>query len=205
MPARRLRSMTRGAAVAGLVLAALTGCSGDDGTDLPTYEGSTPSATGTVRPSATASDGSAAKGPARLFVDEGDRPDAADERAPYDAYVAFWRADVEALGDPSKGSSALRKLAIEPQRRRTLADIEQMRVAKQKSIGTLAIAPRVVTVEKRRATLSDCLDDTAMSTVDSKGQKVTDSGGKRVRLDVAMSLVQNAWVVSDLQGGSGTC
>jgi hypothetical protein len=198
--------MAHGAALAGVALAALAGCSGDKGDDLPAFDGSTPGATGTATPGATASSGAAAEGPARLVVKDDERPDSAKERAPYDAYVAFWRADVEALRDPSKGSSAaLRKLAADPQRRRTLADIEQMRVAQQKSVGTLTIAPRVVTVEKRKATLSDCLDDTAMPTVDSKGKKVGDSGGKRVRLDVTMSLVQNAWVVSDLQGGSGTC
>ena len=208
MPSRGLRCVARGAALAGVALAALTGCSGDGGDDLPAFDGSTPGATGTATPGATASSGdaAAAEGPARLVVKDDDRPDSAKERAPYDAYVAFWRADVEALGDPSKGSpAALRKLAVDPQRRRTLADIEQMRVAQQKSIGTLTIAPRVVTVEKREATLSDCLDDTAMSTVDRKGKKVGDSGGKRVRLDVTMRLDQNAWVVSDLQGGSGTC
>jgi hypothetical protein len=216
MPVRAVSPVTHGTvrtatapALAALALAALAlaGCSGDDGGDLPDFEGSTPGATGSATPGASASGsgGAAAEGPARLVVDDADRPADGKEKAAYDAYVAFWRADVEALGDPSKGSAAVRKLAADPQRRRTLVDLEKMRVNEQKSIGTLTIAPRVVTVENREATLSDCLDDTAMSTVDKDGQKVEGTGGKRVRLDVTMSLVQNAWVVSDLQGGSGAC
>jgi hypothetical protein len=200
--------VTHGTALATVALAALavlTGCSGGDDGDLPAFDGSTPGATGSATPGPTeSSSGAAAEGPARLVV-EGNRPDAGKERAVYDAYVAFWKADVGVLGDPSKGAAAVRKLAVDPQRRRTLADLEQMRVAEQKSIGTLTIKPSVVAVKGKQATLSDCLDDTAMPTVDKKGKKVDDSEGKRVRLDVTMSLVQNAWVVSDLQGGSGTC
>lgn len=212
MPGRAVSPVTSGTVRTATVLAALAalalaGCSGDDGGDLPEFEGSTPGATASVSPgaSATGSGGAAAEGPARLVVDDGDRPAAGREKAAWDAYVAFWRADVEALGDPSKGSAAVRELAVDPQRRRTLVDLETMRVNEQKSVGTLTIAPRVVTVKSREATLSDCLDDTAMSTVDKEGQKVEENGGKRVRVDVTMSLVQNAWVVSDLRGGSGAC
>lgn len=205
MPARAVSPVVHGTALVALALIALTGCGGDDGGDLPEFGGSTPGLTDGATPGAGATpSGEAAEGPARLVV-TGDRPAAGKERAAYDGYVAFWRADVEALADPSKGAAAVRKLTADPQRRRTLVDLEEMRIKEQKSIGTLTIEPTVVRVEGRQATLSDCLDDTAMSTVDKKDKKVEAPEGKRVRLDVTMRLVQNAWVVSDLRGGSGTC
>jgi hypothetical protein len=206
MPRRAVSPLVRGTALAAVAVVALAGCTGDDdGGDLPAFGGSTPSASAaaTVTAGATPSE-AAAEGRARLVV-TGDRPTTAEERAPYDAYVAFWEADVEALADPAKGTAALRKLVVEPQRRRTLVDIEQMRVAGEKSVGTLTITPTVVTVDGRRATLRDCLDETAMSTVDKSGKEIREPGAKRIRVDATLNLVKNAWVVSDLRGGSGSC
>jgi hypothetical protein len=199
------RAVVATAAVAAS-LAVLAGCNGDDGGDLPEFSpsaGSSPGATATTAPGPSAS-GPADQGPARLAL-SGERPAGGDEQAVYDAYVAFWRADVAALKDPSKSSAAVRKLALDPQRRRALADLEQMRVAGQRSIGTLTIAPANVTVDGRRATLSDCLDASTMSTVDSGGKPVPDSAGKRAPLDVTMNYAKNAWVVVNIQGGTGTC
>jgi hypothetical protein len=200
-------------AALGAAAVVLTGCGGgDDDAGLPEFAPSAPSGESTGGSDAGASsdpgaspEAVAGDGAAKLAVTR-DRP-SGDEAAQkvYDAYVAFWRADLKALADPSKGSGDLRDLAVEPQRRRTLTDLENMRVAGTRSRGTLTIGPRPVTVEATQAQLDDCLDDTALTTVDGKGKTVPGTEGKRVQLIVTMKLVDGAWVVANIAGGNGTC
>lgn len=194
-----------------LLAVVLAGCGGGD-EDLPPLDtGESPGSSASPSSgSAPATTGPADEGRARLAVAR-EAPGGSAEKKVYEAYLAYWEAYVEALADPAKNTTKnyekLSDVVVNPQLRRTVADLEKMRTAGEKSIGTLGLAPEVGAVQKGRAVIRDCFDDTSMKTVGKDGDTAgdADTQGKRQRVDVEMTLVKDAWVVADIQGGTGTC
>jgi hypothetical protein len=189
------------ALVAATAVAALAGCGGDD-PGLPEFTGGS-GASAAATGGAGASPSAAPSATGSAFAVAAKRP-GGDRGEVYDAYLAFWRADVAALRDPAAADAAL-ALLVDPQRARTQSRLDRLRTENRHAVGSVALAPADVTVDGDRATLTDCLDDSGMSLVEADGSPVADSAGERRKVTARLVRPDEKWLVADISAASGSC
>jgi hypothetical protein len=207
----RVRTLAAGVMVSAVLLA---GCqaSGEEpaGLDDPTPtetagDGGTgdDGGTGTAEPTGA---------PSTLPADEdwtldvaGEPPEAPADLAVYEAYLEYWRADLEALSIPDPAHQPFLDLVIDPQRERVVSSLERMAADGVRTIGTLHLEPFVVSVSGPSAAIQDCLDARDTYDVDESGAELPDGRGGLAAVVVQLAQQGGGWVVSDVQEADHDC
>lgn len=135
----------------------------------------------------------------------GEPPEAAADLAVYEAYLEYWRADLEALSIPDPGHQPFLDAAIEPQRQRVVSVAQQLLAQDHRTIGTLRIEPFVVSVSGPAAAVQDCMDGRETYDVDADGAEVPDSRGDLIPVVVQLAQAGGHWVVADVQEADHDC
>lgn len=136
----------------------------------------------------------------------GEPPEEPADLAVYEAYLEYWRADLEALAIPDPAYQPFLDLVIDPQRQRVVASLEAMAADGVRTIGTMSIEPLVVSVSGPTAAIQDCLDARETYDVDDSGAEVPDGRGGQAA--VVVQLAQQGggtWVVSDVRESDHDC
>lgn len=135
----------------------------------------------------------------------GQPPEAPADLAVYEAYLEYWRADLEALAIPDPAYQPFLDRVIDPQRQRVVASLEAMAADGVRTIGTLHIAPLVVSVSGPAAAIEDCLDARDTYDVDDSGAELPDGRGGQAAVLVQLAQQGGTWVVSDVQESDHDC
>lgn len=131
-------------------------------------------------------------------------PEGPGDLAVYEAYLAYWRADLEALSIPDPAHQPFLDLTIDPQRQRVVAGLERRLADGVRTIGTLRLEPLVMSVSGPTAAIQDCLDARDTYDVDPTGAEVGERGSLAPVL-VQLFLAGDQWVVADIQDAQHDC
>lgn len=171
----------------------------DDGAGGDGSDGGTASAEPTGEPTSPAADEDWA-------LDVGtEAPEAPADLAVYEAYLEYWRADLEALSIPDPAHQPFLDLVIDPQRERVVSSLERMAADGVRTIGTLHLEPVVVSVNGPTAAIQDCLDARDTYDVDASGAEVPDGRGGLAAVLVQLAQQSGGWVVADVQEADHDC
>ncbi|SDT65102.1 hypothetical protein [Jiangella sp. DSM 45060] len=132
-------------------------------------------------------------------------PEAPADLAVFEAYLAFWRADLTAVSLPDPAHQPLLDLSADPQRQRVVDVASRLLADGHRTIGTLRLAPLVVSVSGPTAAIQDCLDGRDTYDVDADGAEVADSRGDLLPVLVQLAADGDAWVVADVQESDHDC
>ncbi|SDU41356.1 hypothetical protein [Jiangella alkaliphila] len=135
----------------------------------------------------------------------GQPPEAPADLAVYEAYLEYWRADLEALAIPDPAYQPFLDLVVDPQRQRVVESLERMAADGVRTIGTMSIEPLVVSVSGPIAAIQDCLDARETYDVDDSGAEVPDGRGGQAAVVVQLAQQGGAWLVSDVQESDHDC
>lgn len=135
----------------------------------------------------------------------GEPPEAPADLAVYEAYLEYWRADLEALAIPDPAHEPFLETVIDPQRQRVVESLERMAADGVRTVGTLHIEPLVVSVTGPAAAIQDCLDARDTYDVDESGAELPDGRGGQAAVLVQLAQQGGAWVVSDVQESDHDC
>lgn len=182
---------------------ALAGCSGGgDNGGLPTY---TPGMGGSTSSSATPSHpvpptplGYTPADPDKIghwTVFTSFSPRNADERAVYEAWVRFWRAEAEALNRQTIDFKVLDSVATGNWRSGLLRLIGDRVVKSQRTVGATTFQVRSIQVAPGVATVEYCVDDSSYE-VDTRGSMVVPAPGAALQREKLL-LVGGRWLVAD--------
>ncbi|MBB5786689.1 hypothetical protein [Jiangella mangrovi] len=205
----RVRALAAGVAVTVVVLSGCEAGGGDEpaGLDDPA-DSSTDTSTGT----APADDASGTPEPSDLPAGEdwsvevgGEPPEAPADLDVYEAYLGYWRADLEALSIPDPAHQPFLDAAVDPQRERVVSVAEQLLAQDHRTIGTLRVEPFVVSVSGPTAAVQDCMDGRDTYDVDAAGAEVPDSRGDLIPVLVQLAQAGDRWVVADVQRADHDC
>ncbi|TDC52430.1 hypothetical protein E1212_08925 [Jiangella ureilytica] len=208
----RVRALAAGVAVSVLAVSiVLAGCEAGGGDEPAGLDGPANTATG----SAPSVDDTAPPGPSGEPTDQpaedwavevgGEPPEAAADLAVYEAYLRYWRADLEALSIPDPAHQPFLDATIDPQRQRVVSVAQQLLAQDHRTIGTLRIEPFVVSVSGPAAAVQDCMDGRQTYDVDAAGAEVPDSRGDLIPVLVQLAQEGGRWVVADVQQAEHDC
>lgn len=204
----RMRGIAAAVAVSAVLL---TGCEAPGEPPLGLLDiDDAESGTVTGEPTAVASDpptgdpSGPAEGDWALEV-AGAPPEAPADLAVFEAYLDFWRADLTAVSLPDPAHQPLLELSADPQRQRVVDVASRLLADGHRTIGTLRLAPLVVSVSGPTATIQDCLDGRDTYDVDAAGAEVADSRGDLLPVLVQLAADGDAWVVADVQESDHDC
>lgn len=135
----------------------------------------------------------------------GEPPEVAADLAVYDAYLGYWRADLEALSIPDPDHQPFLDAAVDPQRQRVVSVAQQLLAQDHRTIGTVRLEPVVVSVSGPAAAVQDCMDGRETYDVDADGAEVPDSRGDLIPVLVQLTQAGGRWVVADVQEADHDC
>lgn len=132
-------------------------------------------------------------------------PEGSAEVAVFEAYLAYWEANIEATNRADPAYQPFLDLTTGEQRDRVVAILERMRDDGARTTGAMRIVPTVVAVSGPTATVQDCYDGRDTYDVDENGTEIPDTKGDLVPAVFTLIQSGSGWVVTDGQKASHSC